>query len=251
MRTCRFRAWKAATLVCTKARETWLKTLQSVTTFVRVVLAVTYSLSRPLSVFVARLSTVFFLLCWFSFMKWKLVCVKPSRSVKFNVLWMLGFVFGVVCVYAMCEIVLWRVGFLQFCCGPIFAIKVGVVTLPWRMRISLRMKSCWGFSGANQGMLFMEVLWHPFGAVYGMNLLEVFTECVDCTCTEVGNNKKSQIKNRREVKVQLRRGEKGERKIKFSFSENGEFFFTSGGEEWISPSAKQPIAPRHVPILGE
>jgi hypothetical protein len=45
-------------------------------------------------------------------------------------------------------------------------------------------------------------------------------------------DKKSQIKNRREVKAQLRKGERREQKIKFSFSENGECgFFTSGGKE--------------------
>ena len=64
----------------------------------------------------------------------------------------------------------------------------------------------------------------------------------------------------REVKAQLRRGERREWKIEFLFLENEECrFFTSGGaevafsilREWISPSAQQPIAPRHVPILGE
>ena len=93
-----------------------------------------------------------------------------------------------------------------------------------------------------------------------MNLWEVIIEYVDYTRSEVGSNKKSQIKNQREVKVQLRRGERRERKIKCSFSENEECrFFTSRGEEttfyilreWISPSAKHPIAPRHVPIPGE
>ena len=45
---------------------------------------------------------------------------------------------------------------------------IWVVTPPRRMNISLRMKCCWGFLGANQGTLFMEMLWHPFGADYGM-----------------------------------------------------------------------------------
>ena len=79
-----------------------------------------------------------------------------------------------------------------------------------------------------------------------MNLWEVFTESDDCTGTKVGISKKLQMKNRREVKAQVRRGETWERKIKFSFLENGDgdFSFISGGEEWISPYAKQPIAPR-------
>ena len=62
-------------------------------------------------------------------------------------------------------------------------------------------------------------------------LREIFTESADCTGTEVGKNKKSQIKNRRDVKVQLQRGERRERKIEFSFSENGKFLFFSEGEK--------------------
>ena len=37
----------------------------------------------------------------------------------------------------------------------------------------------------------------------------------------------------------------------FNLGENEELFFTSGREERIPPSVKQPITPRHVPILGE
>ena len=83
------------------------------------------------------------------------------------------------------------------------------------------------FSGANQGTLFMEVLGHPFGAASGMeneSLWEVFTEFADCT----GNRSRQQReiaakKSKRSKKTQLRRGERQEWKIKFSFSENGEW----------------------------
>ena len=94
------------------------------------------------------------------------------------------------------------------------------------MKISLRMESCWVFSGANQGTLSWKCCdTLPLGPIlaWRMNLRQVFTEIVDCTRTEVGHNKKLQIENRREVKAQLRRGERWERKIRFSFWESGEW----------------------------
>ena len=55
-------------------------------------------------------------------------------------------------------------------CGQLNPYSRGshTVTPPRRMKISLRMESCRGFSRANQGTLFMEVLWHPFGTISGM-----------------------------------------------------------------------------------
>ena len=114
----------------------------------------------------------------------------------------------------------------------------------------------WNVVGDSQepirGRLFMEVLWHPFGTIFlawKMNLWEVFTESVDDTTTGVGNNKKSQIKNWREVSKSIaverwKTGESGRLSFHSRRMENGEFFFTSiqrrrmNLREWISPSAR-------------
>ena len=83
-----------------------------------------------------------------------------------------------------------------------------------------------------------------------MNLREVFTEYVDCTDIEVGINKKLQIKNRSEVKAQLRRGERLNGRLNFH-SRRMEDSSSPPEEKNESPLHEQPIVPRHVPILGE
>ena len=113
---------------------------------------------------------------------------------------------------------------------------------------------------SHPGPLFVEVLWQSFGAVSSMDNESLRSIYWVCWLYWHWNRQQQEIadKNRREVKAQLRRGERREWKITFSFSENGEWRILlhrwrriMNLREWIFPTAKQPIAPRHVPILGE
>ena len=93
----------------------------------------------------------------------------------------------------------------------------------------------------------------PLGPLpaWRMNLSEKYLlNLLIVPATEVGNNEKSQLKNRREVKkrsCEEVKGRSGRLNFHSRRMESGEFFFTSRGRMHL-PSAKQPIAPRQMLI---